>query len=220
MQQQFTLTQAILLFVLASIWTISVVGILYGYNIQLPFSEEILIHGGIIGLILLFIAYKQRSNTYYRLSDDLRQICVSGRFIAIALLTALSLWLLDTVNSIWVLQEDIGKQARQLLLRANSVGFVSTSLAVCILAPLMEEMLFRGVFLPAFCYKNNQYIGIFSSAVLFSLIHFSLDQAVVLLMAGLCFGVLRVKSGSIWPSFLAHSANNTLTWIVYIMAWG
>ena len=216
MQQNFTFKQAILVFVLAVIWTLSVVSAIYYYAIDLDFSLEVLIHGGIIIMILLFMHYKQRSNRSFLLSDDLQSIKLTGRFSIIALLTGLGLFILDTISSVYILQDDIQQQAQSLVTQANKEGLVSTTLAICLLAPLMEEMLFRGVLLPTFTYKNKQYIGIISSAILFSLIHFSVEEAIILFVAGVSFGFLRVKSNSIWPPFLAHFTNNTLTWSIYM----
>lgn len=217
MWQDFTFKQAILLFFLAIIWTLGVISTIYYYAIDLDFSLEILIHGGIIILILLFMHYKQRSHRHFLLSDDLQSIKLTVRFSIIALLTGLVLFALDTISSVYILQNDIQQQAKLLVIQANKEGLVSTTIAICLLAPLMEEMLFRGVLLPAFVYKNKQYIGIISSAVVFSLIHFSAEQAIILFIAGVCFGILRVKSNSIWPPFLAHFTNNTLTWSIYMI---
>ena len=145
MQQNFTFKQAILVFVLAVTWTLSVVSAIYYYAIDLDFSLEVLIHGGIIIMILLFMHYKQRSNRSFLLSDDLQSIKLTVRFSIIALLTGLGLFILDTINSVYILQEDIQQQAQSLVTQANKEGLVSTTLAICLLAPLMEEMLFRGV---------------------------------------------------------------------------
>jgi len=217
MQQHFTFKQAILIFALAALWTLGLVSFVYYYAIDLGFSLEILIHGGIIILILLFMYYKQRSDRHFFLSDDLQSIKLTVYISIIAVLTGLSLFILDTLSSVYILHNEMQQQAQRLLVQANEDGFISTSIAICLLAPLMEEILFRGVLLPAFTYKSKQYTGIISSAILFSLIHFSAEQAIILFIAGVCFGILRVKSHSIWPPFLAHCANNTLTWSIYMM---
>lgn len=217
MLQHFTFKQSILLFALATVWTLGVAGSIYYYSINLDFSLEVLIHGGIILLILLYMHYQQRNNTYFLLTDDLRSIKLSVRFSLIAVLTGLGLFILDSLSSVYILQQSIQQQAQPVLIQAHSDGLVSSTLAVCLLAPLMEEILFRGVLLPAFAYKSKQYVGIISSAILFSVIHFSAEQAVILFIAGVCFGILRVKSHSIWPPFLAHFTNNTLTWSIYML---
>lgn len=217
MPQHFTFKQAILLFILATIWTLGIISIIYYYAIDLGFSVEVLIHGGIIILILLFIHQQQHNKTRFLLSDDLQAFKLSVRFAIIALLTGLGLFLLDTISSVYILQADIQQQAQSVLIQARKDGMVSSTLAACLLAPLMEEVLFRGVLLPAFSYKAKQYIGIIASAMLFSLIHFSMEQAVILFIAGVCFGILRIKSQSIWPPFFAHFTNNTLAWSAYML---
>ncbi|BCG63052.1 MAG: hypothetical protein methR_P0741 [Methyloprofundus sp.] len=215
MPQSFTCKQALLIFALATIWTLGVVSYIYYHRIILEFSLEVLIHGGIIILILLFMRSQQ--HRHYLLSDDLQHIKLSLRFGFIALLVGVGLLVLDTINSVYILQDDIQQQAQSALAQAKKEGIVSSTIAACFLAPLMEEMLFRGVLLPAFSYKNKHTIGIISSALLFSLVHFSAEQAIILFIAGVCFGILRIQSHSIWPPFLAHFANNTLTWSIYIV---
>ena len=218
MDQKFTIKQAILLFLLAGCWTIGLVSAMYYYRIRVPFSPEILIHGGIILLILLFIHYVKPTKTSFQFTDTkFSRSTIS--LIIISLLSGLALWLLDYANSVFILHDDIEQQAHDLLKLANKDGFISTSLSICILAPLAEEMLFRGILLPAFAYKNNQRVGIIISSMLFSLIHFSPEHAIILFVAGICFGILRVTSRSIWPPFLAHCTNNTLTWSIYIIGW-
>ncbi len=90
--------------------------------------------------------------------------------------------------------------------------------------PLVEELLFRGVLLSALLQRWRVGWAIAVSSLLFALAHlpglqyqwYALPD-LLLLAVGLAW--LRLRSGSIWPSVLAHSTNNLLavvTWFVVI----
>ena len=75
---------------------------------------------------------------------------------------------------------------------------------------ICEEALFRGVVLKA--YENRGTIrAIFISAILFSIIHFSIIRTIGPLIIGIIAGYLVVKSNSIIPGAIAHFTFNGLS---------
>ncbi len=78
----------------------------------------------------------------------------------------------------------------------------------CIVAPITEELLFRG-----FVLKNlsrvSQRFGIIVSAVLFGLWHENIGQFVLAFFVGIFMGYLTVKHDSLVPAILCHMAVNT-----------
>ena len=88
-------------------------------------------------------------------------------------------------------------------------------LVVVSVGPLVEETLFRGVFLGALSRHMSSAFAITTSAVLFAMVHLpDLHGAAYalpnLFLLGWVCGWLRVRSGSIWPAVLAHGANNLI----------
>lgn len=79
----------------------------------------------------------------------------------------------------------------------------------CILAPLLEEIIFRGYILRSLQKYGVSFAVIFSS-ILFSMFHMNLPQMGTPLLIGLFLGYLTVKSKSIWPAIIAHALNNIL----------
>jgi hypothetical protein len=79
----------------------------------------------------------------------------------------------------------------------------------CVVAPVTEELLFRG-----FVLKNlsrvSQRFGIVMSAFLFGIWHENISQFVLAFLVGIFFGYLTVKHNSLIPSMLAHAAVNTM----------
>jgi uncharacterized protein len=87
-------------------------------------------------------------------------------------------------------------------------------LMTCVLAPVLEEMLFRGVILRAFLQRYPRGIAIAHSAGVFGLAHMNLYQFVVGLTIGLVTGWLYERTRSLWPCIALHAAyNSSLTWL-------
>jgi membrane protease YdiL (CAAX protease family) len=112
------------------------------------------------------------------------------------------------------------------------------SVAVIGLAPgLFEELVFRGVLLPSLvrpfqalwdrigaCFWKRRTlahtpefapaVAVVVSALIFAAIHFDIYRFVFTLTMGLVFGTIRLSSGSLLPSVVAHATLNTVTFLV------
>ena len=93
-------------------------------------------------------------------------------------------------------------------------GFVATLFA-CIGAPVLEEMLFRGVILRGFLRRYPRDFSIFWSAALFAIAHLNLYQVATALALGIVAGWLYERCRSLWPCILLHAAYNTFVTYVY-----
>ncbi len=87
---------------------------------------------------------------------------------------------------------------------------------LCVIAPFLEETLFRGVILKSLRSYGNVF-AIIASSVLFGIFHFNLLQLIPATLTGLVFAFIAVKSESIIPSILAHAFNNTVTVILALV---
>lgn len=89
-------------------------------------------------------------------------------------------------------------------------------LAVGLLAPVAEEIVFRGAVLRSLLQWNkHHWVGITISAVVFALFHGNPAQMPHALMVGLLLGWMFYRTGSIVPCVAYHWANNTLAYIIY-----
>ena len=82
-----------------------------------------------------------------------------------------------------------------------------------ILAPVAEEVAFRGAVLSALSHRGEN-ISALISALLFAAYHMNLSQVPYTLVLGFFLAVLARRSGSIIPCILIHMANNLLTLVV------
>lgn len=89
-------------------------------------------------------------------------------------------------------------------------------LVVGLLAPLAEEMVFRGAVLRSLLrWKENPWIGIVISAVLFAVIHMNPAQMLHAFLIGLLLGWLYYRTDSIVPGVVYHWVNNTVAYVMY-----
>ena len=89
-------------------------------------------------------------------------------------------------------------------------------LVVGLLAPLAEEMVFRGAVLRSLLrWKENPWIGIVISAVLFAVIHMNPAQIPHAFLIGLLLGWLYYRTDSIVPGVVYHWVNNTVAYVMY-----
>lgn len=89
-------------------------------------------------------------------------------------------------------------------------------LYICLLGPVLEELIFRGVMLEGLRKYGNAF-GIIMSSVLFGLMHQNFTQCVPAICMGLIWATMAVKSGSLMPSILVHILNNTLSSVILLV---
>lgn len=87
-------------------------------------------------------------------------------------------------------------------------GSVAATVAVCIVAPLCEEMLFRGIVLRGFLRRYGRWQAIAMSAVLFGAAHLNIYQFVVGLVLGTVLGWLYERTRSLIPCIALHASYN------------
>ncbi len=91
--------------------------------------------------------------------------------------------------------------------RMTSGGLISV-LMVCLVAPMVEEMLFRGVILRSFLRQYRRWPAICGTALLFGLTHMNIYQGVAAFITGTLMGWLYERTHSLWPCILLHAAYN------------
>jgi membrane protease YdiL (CAAX protease family) len=90
------------------------------------------------------------------------------------------------------------------------------------LAPLMEEVFFRGFLYPLLARRMGVMWGVLLTALPFGLIHYVTYQAwspvIVVTMVGLVFTVVRVATKSVAASFLVHAGYNSTLMLIAALA--
>lgn len=82
-------------------------------------------------------------------------------------------------------------------------------------APLIEELLFRGIFLPVAIRDLGIVAGLLVTSIPFSLMHgpmydWSWQHLSLLVIVGIAFGLIRIRSNSTLASTITHGAYNLM----------
>lgn len=107
-------------------------------------------------------------------------------------------------------------QLRQLFesIPKTPVNITALFVTVAILAPLTEELLFRGLLQKSLSHRLPQYGAIILSALIFAAIHFDLYAFPVLFVMGAVFGYIYYRTGSLRVTILLHMINNAAALLI------
>jgi membrane protease YdiL (CAAX protease family) len=90
---------------------------------------------------------------------------------------------------------------------------------VGVLGPLCEEFFFRGLFLQGARSRGGPaWRMLVFSAVVFSFFHLDPVGFLARVELGVLFGWMLLRTGSLWPSILAHMANNLTSTVLFFVA--
>lgn len=93
---------------------------------------------------------------------------------------------------------------------------MTSFLRVCLIAPIVEEILIRGYILGGLSNKYGIILALLISSILFALLHFNMVQTLSALICGLILGILYIYTGSIFTCILAHALYNTISYFTTI----
>ena len=139
----------------------------------------------------------------------------AGRGLLMSLpIVALSGWL---VERFWPNAGGSNPLLEEVLNGRSNLALLLLAFTATVLAPLFEELLFRGVLLPVVGARWGVAAGIGVSALVFALAHLSLSEAPPLLALGIGLGWLRWSSGRLLSTVVMHGLWNGLTFVNLVL---
>lgn len=90
-------------------------------------------------------------------------------------------------------------------------------LAIAVVAPVTEELLFRRVLLPGLIRNYGPWKGIVWSALFFAIFHLNPWQGIGAFIIGLLLGYIYFKTGDIWICMFLHATNNAFSFFMTIL---
>lgn len=101
---------------------------------------------------------------------------------------------------------------------ASPLPSISLALGSLIIAPIFEELIMRGIILDGLLKNLRVETAILTSAILFTLIHFSFEKIPLLLLGGVFIGWIYYKTNSLAITILIHFLNNVIsTYELYLL---
>jgi membrane protease YdiL (CAAX protease family) len=84
---------------------------------------------------------------------------------------------------------------------------------LAVMAPVVEELLFRGLLLPAWTARMGQSAAVVMSSIAFALLHVDVLGSFVF---SAVLSVVFLRTGRLWLPILIHAANNALVWVLHV----
>ena len=112
-------------------------------------------------------------------------------------------------------EEFTDNETLEKLVRELNAG--GANVAIGVLAPFAEEVVFRGAVLRTLLglmSKKNHWVAIMISAAIFGLAHANVAQFVNALLMGLLLGWMYYRTKSLVPGILLHWVNNTMAYVL------
>jgi membrane protease YdiL (CAAX protease family) len=99
----------------------------------------------------------------------------------------------------------------------DGLALACFALTALVLAPLFEEVIFRGVLLPVLSRDLGTAVGLLLSSAVFALAHLSISETPALFVLGLGLARVRQRSGRLAASVIMHSLWNGFTFLNLIL---
>ncbi|MBU3179901.1 CPBP family intramembrane glutamic endopeptidase [Clostridium psychrophilum] len=96
----------------------------------------------------------------------------------------------------------------------DTVSPIISIFSTIVIAPIYEEIIFRGILLRGMARKISPNIALLVSALLFAVVHMNIAQGINAFFLGIVLGLIYLRSGSIYLSIFAHFINNLMALLV------
>lgn len=111
---------------------------------------------------------------------------------------------------------DPGENAEELFDLARGAGRVVMVLTLVVGAPLVEELVFRGLLQRSLVRRLGPAVGIIVTAAVFGVTHYDPAALPGLIAFGVVLGVLAHRYGRLGPAVVAHIAFNAATVAIFL----
>ena len=166
-------------------------------------------------LVPIFVYIKIKGD---KLFDSLGFHAIKPSTVFLTLLLALlSVPLYTCANALsQVFVPNTMMQASGELTSDGTVGL--TTVIITMIAPIAEEIAFRGFFARRFKPFTGIALATVISAVMFGVLHMNINQFSYALVLGIVFALVDYAANSIWPSIMIHMIINSFGLAVILLA--
>jgi len=202
---------------------ISALGASLGDDLTIPQLTAASVATWTVMVVALVVA-SRRFGTGDVLADyavSFRPIDILGVPLGVATQLAFVPFLYLPLRAVWpdtFSDDQIEERAQELADRADGWTTVLLVLVVVVGAPIVEELVYRGLLQRSVSALVGAGFGLVSTSAWFALIHFSPVEYPGLFLAGFVFGGCVVATGRIGPAIVTHAAFNA-TGLVVVLDW-
>jgi len=173
-------------------------------------------------LVVALVVVSRRAGTGDPVADyavRFRWIDLAGVPLGVAAQFLFVPWLYVPLQEIWpstFSEERIEERAQELADKAGGWSTVLLVLIVVVGAPIIEELVYRGLLQRSASVVIGQGLALVTTSVFFALVHFSPVEYPGLFLAGLIFGGCVVLTGRLGSAIVTHAAFNAAGLVVVL----
>ncbi|MDD2371007.1 MAG: type II CAAX endopeptidase family protein [Firmicutes bacterium] len=199
--------------------TIFYIALYFAANLLAPFIlntigqennliNQIILASIIFSLIVILINHKKLSKKGWFISFSNKELIKTLELCMASVVLINFLLVYIFPDFIDVYMPEVIKKSFDSITNSNPLLVLLT---VGVLAPVAEEILFRGAIYNLIKDKFNKYAAVIVSAILFAIIHMNIYQASYAIFIGLFLGIIIMKTGSLWLTIIFHIVYNTVS---------
>jgi len=98
-----------------------------------------------------------------------------------------------------------------------NAGLLLRLIVAVIAAPVVEEILCRGIVLNRLLLWMPKWVAILVSSALFGLMHLNMPQGLPAFLIGIVFSLLYLRYRNLWVPIIAHAAYNFANFAIYLI---
>jgi hypothetical protein len=117
----------------------------------------------------------------------------------------------------WFDEDDLSAPAEDLLADFNGILLVLMGVGVVLVAPVVEELFFRGLLLGTVRERWGTFAAVIGSSLFFGATHFQPLQFAGLTAAGLVFAAAVVRTGRLGSAIAVHVGFNATTFAALVL---
>lgn len=150
---------------------------------------------------------------------DLRNNVLKGKIVGSLAIAAVGCYSLDVLiaSLVGLVSPASMDSFNELMANATGGNAVISFLTIVVLAPIAEEIAFRGIIFRILSKRTTPVAAIIISAVLFGIFHLNIMQAIYVLPIGLLLGYTAYKCKSVVPCIFIHMVNNFMPTVVGLL---
>ena len=179
---------------------------------------RVLCYGGVFS----FMLHGSRMSYGQLLHPSQASLRATLGMLAPPILLMVPVILLVDVAMMWVLEQVLPMSDGEARWLSRGIsGGIGSWVLVCAIAPMIEEMFFRGILLRGMLKRYATADAIVYSAFVFGFAHLNVYQFVVAFSMGLFAAVLYCRTRSLWPGIVLHAGLNTgvMVWSTASTSW-
>ena len=169
--------------------------------------------GLIISTLILWINYKKEKLSFGLSIKNLKYVIWTPLIYLITIILLLFVgllnqYLLTNFFDIEIKPQEILEKFKEL---ENSFEISIFVIGSAVVAPIYEELLFRGIIFPKLIQKTNFTIALLLSSLIFAVLHFHLSALLPLFVLSIILSITYLYTSTIWASISLHALFNLIS---------